>query len=123
MRDRGDTVRASATPERVRDVARLWEEHRLAPFPAGLRGAELAGRDLVSLDADTAGCVFTWLGGGALDPARGRVLRSCVEDLDRVIPAITDPVAVRYYQRLRQLAVLVSATLQVPDETPKRKAP
>ncbi|MEV6022773.1 hypothetical protein [Streptomyces sp. NPDC052036] len=64
------------------------------------------------LDADTAGCVLTWLNnGGTLDPERSRILQSCIEDLDRVIPEITDPAGIQYYQRLRQLALLVTAGL------------
>ncbi|MFC9228884.1 hypothetical protein ACFTZI_07925 [Streptomyces decoyicus] len=67
---------------------------------------------MVLLDADTAGCVLTWLNnGGTLDPRRTRVLRSCIEELDRVIPEITESAGIQYCQRLRQLALLVSATL------------
>ncbi|MEU9487575.1 hypothetical protein AB0D83_28670 [Streptomyces decoyicus] len=67
---------------------------------------------MVLLDADTAGCVLTWLNnGGTLDPERTRILRCRIEDLDRVIPEITESAGIRYFQRLRQLALLVSATL------------
>ncbi|MER7180160.1 hypothetical protein ABT404_11870 [Streptomyces hyaluromycini] len=64
------------------------------------------------LDADTAGCVLTWLNnGGTLDPERSRILQSRIEDLDRVIPEITDPAGIQYYQRLRRLALLDAAGL------------
>ncbi|MFD3481314.1 hypothetical protein [Streptomyces sp. NPDC058695] len=64
------------------------------------------------LDADTAGCVLTWLDNdGTLDPERSRILQSCIEDLDRAIPEITDPAGIQYYQRLRQLALLVTEGL------------
>ncbi|WP_245727790.1 hypothetical protein [Streptomyces vietnamensis] len=67
---------------------------------------------MVLLDADTAGCVLTWLNnGGALDPKRTRILQSCIEDLDRVIPQITEPAGTQYYERLRQLALLASRAL------------
>ncbi|MEU5011090.1 hypothetical protein AB0G35_12445 [Streptomyces sp. NPDC021749] len=67
---------------------------------------------MVLLDADTAGCVLTWLNnGGTLDPERSRILQSCIEDLDRVIPEITDSAGIQYYQRLRQLALLAAASL------------
>ncbi|MFK0263804.1 hypothetical protein ACIQU1_21075 [Streptomyces angustmyceticus] len=70
---------------------------------------------MVLLDADTAGCVLTWLNnGGTLDPKRTRILQSCIEDLDRVVPEITEPAGTRYYQRLRRLALLVSRTLSRP---------
>jgi hypothetical protein len=57
-------------------VSQLWEHHLRDPFPARLRGEELAGVDMVMLDADVAGCVDTWLhGSGPLD--RGRL--ACYE--------------------------------------------
>ena len=67
---------------------------------------------MVMLDADTAGCAYTWINnGGALDPERRRILQTCIEDLDRVIPQINDPSGHRYYQRLHRLALLVSRAL------------
>ncbi|MGZ0199955.1 hypothetical protein ACNFR7_07090 [Streptomyces sp. RM1] len=96
--------------ERLRDVSRLWEEHRRAVFPADVRGAEPAGIDLVLLDATVAGCVSGWLdGGGSLDAGRGRILRDAVMDLDRVLPEITGADGSRYFRHLRRLAALVSA--------------
>ncbi|MEW2624589.1 hypothetical protein [Streptomyces sp. NPDC048106] len=95
--------------ERIRNAAHLWQEHLDAEFPADLRGVEFEDIDLVLLDADTAGCAYTWISkGGDLDPERRRLLQTCVEDLDRVIPQIGDPSGRRYYQRLHQLALLVS---------------
>ncbi|MDT0457670.1 hypothetical protein RM550_18315 [Streptomyces sp. DSM 41527] len=102
----------SRLSEQVRNAVPLWDEHLQAPFPAGLRGVESGGTDLVLLDAETAGCVLTWLNnGGTLDPERTRVLRSRIEDLDRVIPEIPDSAGIQYCQRLRRLALRVSATL------------
>jgi hypothetical protein len=104
-------VQVSRSSEQMQNAARLWHEHRHAPFPAGLRGTEFGDTDMVLLDAETTGCVFTWLNnGGTLDPERSRILRSCIEDLDRVIPEITEPDGTQYYQRLRRLALLVSET-------------
>lgn len=49
-------------------VQRLWDEHCDAPFPARLGGQEIAGVEMVMLDADIAGCVQTWLANkGQLD--------------------------------------------------------
>ena len=56
-------------------VQRLWDEHRATPFPARLRGAEVAGVDMVMLDADIAGRVASWLGNdGRIDEERKAVL-------------------------------------------------
>ncbi|MEV3872450.1 hypothetical protein [Streptomyces sp. NPDC049906] len=106
--------------ERQRNASRLWREHCRAPFPAGLRGTVLGGTDLVLLDADVAGCVSTWLGDrGTLDPGRTRILRRCVEELDRVLPELTGSAEIRYYERLRRLALLVlTAEEDVTGGTP-----
>ncbi|MEW2252698.1 hypothetical protein AB0907_35910 [Streptomyces sp. NPDC006975] len=115
----------SESSEHLRPVARLWSEHRRAPFPAGLRGSEIGGTDLVLLDANTAGCVLTWLNnGGALDGQGIRALHECIEDLDRIVPRITVPAGARYYARLRQLAVHVArACPDTPWSAPGRTAP
>ncbi|MGW2659154.1 hypothetical protein ACWC1D_36735 [Streptomyces sp. NPDC001478] len=111
----GKIVQVSEPSEQVQDAGRLWREHRRAPFPASLRRAEFGDTDMVLLDAETAGCVLTWLNnGGVLDPKRTRILESCIEDLDRVIPQINEPAGTKYYERLRQLALLVSGALSSP---------
>ncbi|MEU9286962.1 hypothetical protein AB0D57_20180 [Streptomyces sp. NPDC048275] len=92
-------------------AARLWQEHLHAPFPAGLHGADRAGIDMMLLDADIAGCVSTWLNhDGSLDRGRHRILRACLADLDQVLPFLNEAEDLAYYQRLRQLAHLVSET-------------
>jgi hypothetical protein len=50
--------------KQIEAVERLWAVRMKAPFPPGARGAEVAGVDLVLLDADTSGCITTWLNSG-----------------------------------------------------------
>ncbi|WP_346177237.1 hypothetical protein [Streptomyces cuspidosporus] len=105
------------SPQHDDDVARLWQEHLLAAFPADLRGAELAGVDMVLLDASIAGCVSTWKdNGGVLDRERQRLLDNCIADLDQVMPLLNDAEDICYYRRLRQLARLVSDTGPQPTK-------
>lgn len=95
--------------ERGQAVARLWNEHVRAPFPARLRGVEVAGVDMVLLDADIAGCASAWqLNEGTLDDQRQRVVRSCLGDLDHVLPSLKDVGELAYYRRLQELARLVA---------------
>ncbi|WP_327299468.1 MULTISPECIES: hypothetical protein [unclassified Streptomyces] len=109
--------RVKRTTEPEAAAARLWQEHLAARFPAALRGAELAGTDMVLLDADIAGCVSVWLNnGGALDTKRLGTLRDCIEDLDQVLPLLTEPGGLRYYQRLHQLALYVLAGSPKPTK-------
>jgi hypothetical protein len=101
--------RVTGTSEYQTALMRLWREHLGAAFPAGLRGAEPAGIDMVLLDTAVAGCVSTWLNnGGSLDAERHRILYGCLTDLDRALPLITGAEEVRYCRRLRQMAVLAS---------------
>ena len=97
---------ADAGSRRESAVARWYEEYRDAEFPGRFRGEELAGVDLVTLDADIAGCVETWqAGGGRLGGAGRAVLRERLRDLDRVLPLLTDEQAavLRTAARTRRL--------------------
>ncbi|WP_241740740.1 hypothetical protein [Streptomyces sp. L2] len=99
----------SGSSEQSASIASLWQEHLRAAFPAGLRGAEPGGVDIVLLDAAIAGCVSTRQdNGGSLDPERHRILRDSVADLDQILALITGAEEVQYLRRLRQLAALAS---------------
>ncbi|MFF4590159.1 hypothetical protein [Streptomyces sp. NPDC001388] len=88
----------------------LFQEHLSALFPAALRGQEPAGVDLVLLDVSIAGCVSVWQNnGGSLDAGRLRMLRACLTELDRALPLLTDAEGIRYFERLRRLALTASA--------------
>ena len=100
---------ADARRQRQSAVARWYEEHGDAGFPGRFRGEELAGVDLVLLDADIAGCVVTWqAGGGRLGGAGRAMVRERLRDLDRVLPLLTDEQARHYFRRLRELARLIA---------------
>jgi hypothetical protein len=103
--------------ERVTAVTRLWQAHLQAPFPARLRGADIYGIDMVMLDADTAGCVDTWLGHPVqpASEARSRTISTCLNKLNHVLPLLTNPVEADYYRRLRDLANLIC---DLPTEAP-----
>jgi hypothetical protein len=98
--------------ERVKE---LWEEHLAAQFPAGYRGEEIAGVDMVLLDAEIAGCISSYLRSrGKLDADRLRITRTCRLHLDQVIPQLNGE-AQRYYERLRILSDLVTQSLAQSD--------
>jgi|GEM_PF-3069944 len=60
------------------------------------------------LDADTAGCVKSWLDDhGRLDGRRREVIASCLDELNRVVPILADQDEVAYCERLRELAALI----------------
>ena len=93
-------------------IAELWREHRAARFPSGYQGEEVAGFDLILLDADSAGCVSAFLSrGGRLDPALLAVLGLCYHHLAIVAAQLRDE-AQQYFGRLEELAGLVLAEVR-----------
>ena len=90
------------------EVTRLWAEHEDAGFPDRLRGEEIAGVDMVMLDADAAGGIQTWMGNKMrLDEPHRSYLARCLDDLERVLPLLEDAAERRYYGRLRSLVLMV----------------
>ncbi|WP_370949671.1 hypothetical protein AB5J62_19475 [Amycolatopsis sp. cg5] len=93
--------------DRLAAVTTLFDAHLKAPFPGRWRGADVAGFDMVMLDAGPAGCVSVWLERqGLLDDWRWNVLAECEQRLVRVIPEL-DAYGREYYQRLLDMTVLV----------------
>lgn len=102
------TARA-AQRYRRREVAALWNEHTRAEFPAGLLGRDVNGVDVVMLDADVAGHVATWGGGGAQKQTdREAKPLSRLQDLDLVLPAMTSAEA-SYFRRLGAMSTALLA--------------
>jgi hypothetical protein len=87
-------------------VEELWRDHQAAAFPAECRSKTVDGIDLIMLDADTAGCVSTFLSRGTLDPWRLAALGICYRDLAVAARALVGEPAT-YYARLEELAGLV----------------
>ncbi|MCZ4096964.1 MULTISPECIES: hypothetical protein [Streptomyces] len=88
-------------------LARLWEEHRHAVFPAGFRGADIGGVELILLDADVAGLVQGELNGGLDDNGVADLWR-CMDDLVKIVPVINEKYCASYFGRLRTLANLAA---------------
>ncbi|WP_410664981.1 hypothetical protein [Amycolatopsis sp. lyj-84] len=83
--------------DRPATVTTLFEAHNKAPLPSRGRSADVAGFDMVMLDADPAGCVSVWLKRrGLLDDWRWNVLAEDEQRLIRVIPEL-DAYGREYY--------------------------
>ena len=93
---------------RADTARRLYEEHLRARFPERLRDETPSGVEATILDADLSGLVETWLHGGRIGPAQRSVAHACLQDLDRLLPGLTDPHERRYVGRLRELAGLLA---------------
>ncbi|MFF7212848.1 hypothetical protein ACFZAU_20280 [Streptomyces sp. NPDC008238] len=75
----------NGTREHRRTVNRLWQEHRRAPFPPGLRGAEPAGVAMVLLDATVAGCALSLPSPVRRHPPRTLPLEPVKVAIDRML--------------------------------------
>lgn len=106
-----------------RTEAVLWREHSRAEFPGRLRGVEVAGVDVVMLDADVVGCAATWGAGGEHRQAeREAQVQSLLSDLDRVVPALSAEDEVAYFERLRALVLLLLRYRPGDDAVSHRQA-
>ena len=94
--------------ERTDAARRLYEEHSRARFPERFRDEDPSGVEVTLLDAELSGLVHTWLHGGRVGPAERAVVSACLQDLDRLLPRLTDPDERRHVGRLRELAGLLS---------------
>ena len=93
--------------DRMAAAAELWKTHCLAGFPGRLRSTDVAGVEMVLLDADVAGCISSWLNNdGPLSDRRWAVLASRERQLVRVLPELSGAEA-DYCQRLLDMTDLV----------------
>jgi hypothetical protein len=89
-------------------LSRLWRKHTHAEFPARLRGEQLGGVDLVTLDSEVADCVRSCLAAkGALDDEQKQILQRSAGELDTVLPLLASRNESLYYGRLRELTTLI----------------
>ena len=93
-------------------VEDIWQQHLDAPFPSGCRCKEVAGIDLIMLDANAAGCISTFISRGRkLDLWRLAILGLCYHSL-ALVTADLEGEAHDYFARLEELAGLVLAAVR-----------
>ncbi|MGW6450015.1 hypothetical protein [Lentzea sp. NPDC055074] len=105
------------------EVARLYEQHRKMRYPNGLRGVNIAGVELIMVDADAAGCASSWLA-DADEPSETTrwAAPRCLDDLRKVVPLFADPqsehyrpYAAHYWGRLLRMMRLITLELAAED--------
>ncbi|MEU4507322.1 hypothetical protein [Streptomyces sp. NPDC024089] len=91
--------------EKLDALAQMMAEHMARPFPTGFRGLDVEGQDMVMLDSDAyayAACVHEGL---LSEQARVRRTR-LTSAFGKVLPAIDDEYAAKYYTHLHNMVVL-----------------
>ncbi|MCX5163959.1 hypothetical protein OOK39_43375 [Streptomyces sp. NBC_00264] len=93
--------------EKLEALSQVMAEHMAMPFPPGFRGLGIEDQDMVMLDADACGYALGVLK-GPLDEQRGEGLIRLTAVFEKVLPAIDDEYATRYYTHVRDMAVLAA---------------
>lgn len=84
-------------------LAHLWREHLEAGYPSELKGVEIAGCDVVTLDAEVTACVSAVImRTGDTDERICRRLQEIHEALERTLDDAGEPAA-GYCERLNRL--------------------
>ena len=86
-------------------LSQMMAEHMAMPFPPGLRGVDIEDQDLVMLGTDAYGYAGGVLRGPLSEQRRGGLLR-LMAVFEKVLPALNDPYATRYYAHARDMAAL-----------------
>lgn len=82
----------------------LWALHQSAGWPRAVGPNE---GELMTLDTVIGGCVTFYLESeGELDERRIDILQTCLEELEALLPDLSDHAA-EYFQRLRQVGSLL----------------
>ncbi|MBM4123353.1 MAG: hypothetical protein FJ246_00115 [Nitrospira sp.] len=84
------------------EVLSLWQIHRDSDWP---RFSDPNEGALMTLDTVISGCVTYYLESTeGLDPQRVEILKSCLEDLNGLLPTLPEE-AGAYFERLRTLGL------------------
>ncbi|MEV6541715.1 hypothetical protein [Streptomyces sp. NPDC051665] len=93
------------TAQRRDTLSRMMAQHMATPFPPDVRGPDIAGEDMVLLDANAYGYI-SGVREGPLDERRRTGLTRVAATITEVLPAIDDERAAEYCTHLRDMAVL-----------------
>ncbi|MDD9375155.1 hypothetical protein M8Z33_00405 [Streptomyces sp. ZAF1911] len=96
-------------------LAKMMDEYRAMPFPSGFRGLDIEDQDMVMLDADTAGYTYRVLEGPLPEPSQGGLIR-LVGVFEKVLPAISDEYASKFYTQARDVAALAAEIEAMRDK-------
>jgi hypothetical protein len=91
----------------------MWDEYQSMAFPDDYAGKDINDICVTSLDTFAAGCISAYVGDGRLDKKRIEVLRSCLDDLDTIIPALDERPKV-YFSALKEICVEIVKDTKLP---------
>ncbi|MEU1520256.1 hypothetical protein ABZ490_50565 [Streptomyces sp. NPDC005811] len=98
---------ADMLEEKLDALSRMTAMHMTMPFPPGFRGLDVEDQDMVMLDADAHGYAASVLEGPLSERHRADLTR-LVAVFDKVLPAIDDEYATRYFTHVHSMALLAA---------------
>ncbi|WP_420079248.1 hypothetical protein ACN6AT_09360 [Streptomyces sp. JL4002] len=96
-------------------LAKMMDEYRAMPFPSGFHGLDIEDQDMVMLDAGTAGYTYRVLEGPLAESSRRGLIR-LVGVFEKVLPAISDEYARKFYTQARDVAALAAEIEAIRDK-------
>ncbi|MET7334774.1 hypothetical protein [Nonomuraea sp. NPDC005650] len=93
--------------EKLDGLSQMMAEHMAMPFPPGFHGLDIEDQGMVMLDADVYGYAAGVLKGPLSDQHHAGLTR-LTSVFERVLPAIDDEYATKYYTHVRDMAVLAA---------------
>lgn len=93
--------------EKLDALSQMMAEHMTMPFPPSFRGLDIEGQDMVLLDADVYGYASGAFKGPLEQQPRAGWMRLTAV-FEKVLPAIDDEYAAKYYTHVRDMAVLAA---------------
>ncbi|MFF4291792.1 hypothetical protein [Streptomyces sp. NPDC001601] len=101
--------------EKLDVLSQMMAEHMANPFPPGFGGRDVLDQDMVLLDADA----YAYAAGaleGPLDQRRHAGLTRVTTVLAKVLPAIGDGYAAKYYTHVRDMVALAAEIETLRDK-------
>ncbi|QFZ79182.1 hypothetical protein GFH48_38790 [Streptomyces fagopyri] len=92
--------------EKLDALAQMMAQHMARPFPPGFRGLDVEGRDMVMLDSDAYAYAASVYEDLLSDQASARLTQRLTSAFGKVLPAIDDEYAAKYYTHLHNMVVL-----------------
>ncbi len=82
----------------------MWKDLTNFSYSVGYEGKDIQGICATSIDEALAGCITGYCSNGQIDKNRINIIISCLNDIDRMLPQLTDR-SKQYFQLLKEICI------------------
>jgi hypothetical protein len=90
----------------IEQIRKMWNDYQNMTFPENYAGKDINDICITTLDTFAAGCINSYVENGNLDINRIKILKSCLDDLDLIIPKLND-YPKEYFLALKDMCVVI----------------